>query len=69
MKKVAEITPEYLQTPNILNKEKSNEQTSSYDNDQGYEIDFTNKFLIAGFKFKLKNSSSNFDHIREQIKL
>lgn len=69
MKKVAEITPEYLQTPNILNKEKSNEQTSSYDNDQGYEIDFTNKFISAGFKFKLKNSSSNFDHIREQIKL
>jgi hypothetical protein len=68
MKQVAEVVPEYLQTPNILNQEKTNEQVFSYSNDQGHEISFTKDFIKAGFKLKVIPPTENFFDIRKNVK-
>lgn len=68
MKKVAENISEYLKTPNILNQ-SINESISDYAGENGYEISFTKNFIETGFKLKVKNSSNNFLHIREETKL
>ena len=69
MKKVAEIVPIYLQTPNILNEEIKNKIENDYLGENTFEIGFTQDFINAGFKLKAKNSLDNFSHIREEIKL
>jgi len=69
MKKVAEIVPTYLQTPNILNEEIKNKIVDDYLGENTFEIGFTQDFINAGFKLKVKNSLDNFSHIREEIKL
>jgi hypothetical protein len=69
MKKVAEIVPTYLQTPNILNEKIENKIENDYLGEHTFEISFTQDFINAGFKLKVKNSSNNFSHIREEIKL
>jgi hypothetical protein len=69
MKKVAEIVPTYLQTPNILNEEIKNKIVDDYLGENTFEISFTQDFINAGFKLKVKNSLDNFSHIREEIKL
>ena len=69
MKKVAEIIPTYLQTPNILNEEIKNKIVDDYLGEHTFEISFTQDFINTGFKLKVKNSLDNFSHIREEIKL
>jgi hypothetical protein len=69
MKKVAEIVPTYLQTPNILNEKIENKIENDYLGENTFEISFTQDFINAGFKLKAKNSLDNFSHIREEIKL
>ena len=76
IKKVISLFPEYLNTPNIsqINKNISkllnnNFGKECYNNAEEEEIKFTNYFLLAGFKLKVKKSYQNFLHIRENIKL
>lgn len=68
IKQVVNKIPSYLDIPNITNPELK-EKVVDYQESENYEIEFTNSFIEAGFKLKVKNSSDNFLHIRENIKL
>ena len=68
IKQVVNKIPSYLDIPNITNSELK-EKVADYQQAENYEIEFTNSFIEAGFKLKVKNSSDNFLHIRENIKL
>jgi len=71
MKKVAELVPEYLQTPNIqqINHPQIQIPENLYKGEHGYEIGFTNDFVKAGFNLKPFESNDYFLHIRENTTL